>query len=84
MLGRVKTLFWMDGLQVRPDQAIFIGNDRYRDIFGAQQLGMKTILVCRTQDASRPNAAEPDRIIREFAEIYAASQVIAHPLPQKL
>jgi hypothetical protein len=37
--------------------------------FGAQQLGMKTILVCHTQDTSGPNADEPDRIIREFAEL---------------
>jgi HAD superfamily hydrolase (TIGR01509 family) len=29
----------LDPLQVRPNQAIFIGNDRYRDIFGVRRLG---------------------------------------------
>jgi putative hydrolase of the HAD superfamily len=62
----------LDGLQVRPDQAIYIGNDGYRDIFGARQLGIKTILFRHTQDMTRPNEAEPDYIIREFAELTRA------------
>jgi putative hydrolase of the HAD superfamily len=62
----------LDGLQVSPGQAIFIGNDGYRDIFGARQLGIKTILFRHTQDMTRPNEAEPDYIIREFAELTRA------------
>jgi putative hydrolase of the HAD superfamily len=62
----------LDRLQVRPDQAIFIGNDRYRDIFGARRLGMKTILFCHTQDTTGPTDSEPDYSIREFAELTRA------------
>jgi putative hydrolase of the HAD superfamily len=62
----------LDGLQVSPGQAIFIGNDGYRDIFGARQMGIKTILFRHTQDMTRPNEAEPDYIIREFAELTRA------------
>ena len=62
----------LDGLQVRPDQAIYIGNDGYRDIFGARQLGIKTILFRHTQDMTRTNEPEPDYIIREFAELTRA------------
>ncbi len=62
----------LDRLQVLPNQAIFIGNDGYRDIFGARQLGIKTILFRHTQDMPRPNEAEPDYIIREFAELTRA------------
>ena len=58
---------WME---VDPGQAIFIGNDGYRDIFGARQLGIRTILFRHTQRKTiRPNEAEPDYIIREFAEL---------------
>jgi putative hydrolase of the HAD superfamily len=32
----------LDRLQVLPGQAVLIGNDSYRDIFGARQLGIKT------------------------------------------
>lgn len=62
----------LDRLQVLPGQAVFIGNDGYRDIFGARQLGIKTILFRHTQDITRPNEAEPDYIIREFAELTRA------------
>jgi putative hydrolase of the HAD superfamily len=62
----------LDRLQVLPSQAIFIGNDCYRDIFGARQLGIKTILFRRTQDPTRPNETEPDYLIREFAELARA------------
>ena len=62
----------LDRLQVLPSQAIFIGNDGYRDIFRARQVGIKTILFRPTPDITRPNGAEPDYIIREFAELARA------------
>jgi putative hydrolase of the HAD superfamily len=62
----------LDRLHVSPEQAIFVGNDGYRDIFGARQLGIRTILFRHTQDMTRPNEAEPDYIIREFAELTRA------------
>jgi putative hydrolase of the HAD superfamily len=67
----------LDGLRVRPDQAIYIGNDRYRDIFGARQLGIKTVLFLHAQDTPRPCEAEPDYIIREFAELGPALNFFA-------
>jgi putative hydrolase of the HAD superfamily len=62
----------LDRLKVSPAQAIFIGNDCYRDVFGARQLGMKTVLFRHAQDIACPNGAEPDYIIREFAELVRA------------
>jgi putative hydrolase of the HAD superfamily len=62
----------LDRLHVSPEQAIFVGNDCYRDIFGARQLGIKTILFRHTQDTTRRNETEPDYIIREFAELARA------------
>jgi putative hydrolase of the HAD superfamily len=62
----------LDHLQIRPDQAVFIGNDCYRDIFGSRQLGMKTVLFRHLQDITCPNDAEPDYIIREFPELTRA------------
>ena len=59
----------LEGLQVSPDQAVFIGNDRYRDVFGAKQVGMRTILVNWGQSKGRSGDAEPDCIIHEFAEL---------------
>jgi putative hydrolase of the HAD superfamily len=67
----------LDGLQVSPGQALFIGNDGYRDVFGARQLGIRTILFRHTQDMTRPNEAEPDYIIRQFAELTGALEFFA-------
>jgi putative hydrolase of the HAD superfamily len=67
----------LDKLNVLPKDAIFIGNDRYRDVFGAQQLKMKTILFCPTSAAAHPNEAEPDYIIYQFADLPKAIDFLA-------
>jgi putative hydrolase of the HAD superfamily len=59
----------LDRLQIPPTQAIYIGNDCYRDVFGARQLGMKTILFRHDQDMPAPHETQPDYIIRDFAEL---------------
>lgn len=61
----------LEALQLHPSQAIFIGNDRFRDVFGAKQLGMKTVWFCNSQDSGR-SEAEPDYVMYQFAEISAA------------
>jgi putative hydrolase of the HAD superfamily len=64
-------------LNVTPRQAIFIGNDRYRDIFGAQQLQIKTILFSQAAAPAAPGEAEPDYIIYQFAELPKAVEFLA-------
>jgi putative hydrolase of the HAD superfamily len=59
----------LDALQVRPEQALFFGNDLYHDIFGAQQVGMKAILVSYNQGNTSSQTISPDLIIRQFAEL---------------
>ena len=64
-------------LKVSPDQAIFVGDDRYRDVFGAQQLGMKTVWFCNNRVGGQPNDAEPDYIIYQFGELLGALEFFA-------
>jgi putative hydrolase of the HAD superfamily len=59
----------LDRLGVHASEAVFIGNDRYRDVFGAQQVGMKTVLFASGPCPERPQNAEPDYIIYQFAEL---------------
>src|SRR5882724_3046211 len=63
----------LDRLQICADQAIYVGNDRFRDIFGAKQLGMKTVWFCNSQGTG----AEPDYIIYQFAELARAVEFLA-------
>jgi putative hydrolase of the HAD superfamily len=67
----------LDRLGVRPEHAIFVGNDRYRDVFGAQQLGMKTVLFASGQAAHHAHDAEPDYIIYHFSELPTAVEFLA-------
>jgi putative hydrolase of the HAD superfamily len=62
----------LDALQVRPEQALFLGNDLYRDIFGAQQVGMKAIFISYNQDNTPYQKISPDYTINRFAELTQA------------
>jgi putative hydrolase of the HAD superfamily len=59
----------LDALHVRPEQALFLGNDLYRDIHGAQQAGMKAIFVSYNQSAMPDQKISPDYTIYRFAEL---------------
>lgn len=67
----------LDELQLVPSEAIFVGNDKYRDIFGAKRLGMKTVLFQTIQGSNRPEAAEPDYIIYQFSELPRAIEFLS-------
>lgn len=59
----------LEALQARPEQAIFIGNDLYHDISGAQQVGMKAIFVSYNQANTSSQTISPDYTIYSFAEL---------------
>src|SRR5260370_4612144 len=50
----------LDALHLQPEQTLFIGNDFYHDIFGAQQVGMKAIFVSYDQGKTRSQTVSPD------------------------
>lgn len=56
-------------LGIRPDQAIYVGNDMYHDIFGAQQLGMRTVFWPTQFGKKAYEAVAPDYIIYSFAQL---------------
>lgn len=64
-------------LRVRPDEVIFVGNDLYRDIYGAGQLGMKTVFFRSNQGDHEFNGIEPDYIIYNFRELPEAVRFLA-------
>jgi putative hydrolase of the HAD superfamily len=56
-------------LQVRPEEAIYIGNDRFRDVTGARRAGMRTILFCPNGDAGGSPESEPDYLLYQYADL---------------
>jgi putative hydrolase of the HAD superfamily len=64
-------------LQVSPEEAIFVGNDRFRDILGARQVGMKTILFCPNGNPGGSPETEPDYILYQYADLPRAIEFFA-------
>jgi putative hydrolase of the HAD superfamily len=59
----------LDGLKLGPAEVICVGNDMYRDIYGASQLGIKTIFVDSNQGAKSHDNVTPDYFALRFEDI---------------
>ena len=57
---------------LKPEEVIFVGNDMYRDIYGAHETGMKTVFFRSNQGEQNFCGAEADYIIYQFRELLNA------------
>jgi putative hydrolase of the HAD superfamily len=64
-------------LNVHPEEAIYIGNDRFRDIHGARQAGMKTIQFCPGGNPGGPPETEPEYLLYSYAALPRAIEFFA-------
>lgn len=62
----------LSALEMEPENVLFVGNDMYRDIFGARQLGIKTVFFSSNQGKQQMNGVSPDYIICRFTELKQA------------
>jgi putative hydrolase of the HAD superfamily len=60
----------MRRLGVKPSEAIYLGNDTLRDIKGANDSGMKSILVMTQYGNKDTSLAKPDYVINRIDELY--------------
>ena len=56
-------------MKLNPSQAIYVGNDMYRDIFGAQRVGIRTIFVDSNQGAKSYQNITPDFFAARFEQV---------------
>jgi putative hydrolase of the HAD superfamily len=66
----------LDKLEIGPAEAIFIGNDRFRDVLGARQVGMKTILFCPNGSSCGSSETEPDYLLYQYADLPRAIEFL--------
>ena len=59
----------LDQMGFMPEEVIFVGNDMYRDVYGAKEMGMKTVFFKSNQGDHSHHGAEPDYIIYHFGEL---------------
>jgi putative hydrolase of the HAD superfamily len=59
----------LDSLGLGPNEAVFVGNDMYRDIYGAGQIGMRTVFFSSNQGLQSYPDASPTRVITRFEQV---------------
>ena len=59
-------------LGLKPEEAIFVGNDMFRDVYGAATAGMKTVFFKSDQGDHSFHGKEADYIIYNFRELLKA------------
>jgi putative hydrolase of the HAD superfamily len=62
----------MTAMKMKPSEVLFVGNDMYRDVYGAQKLGMKTVFYKSNQGTQEKESVNPDYIIYNFRELLNA------------
>ncbi|MBR2904701.1 MAG: HAD family hydrolase [Lentisphaeria bacterium] len=59
-----------------PEEILFIGNDMYRDVYGAKNAGLKCVFFKSNQGDHSFHGVEPDYIIYHFRELVNAVNFI--------
>lgn len=59
----------LDRLGVPAEQTLFVGNDMHRDVYGARQVGMRTVLFDSDQGTKVHLDCVPDHTITHFREL---------------
>lgn len=54
-------------LGLRPDEVVYVGNSRFRDVAAARDAGIRSVLVEREETREPPSVALPDRVIYELS-----------------
>jgi putative hydrolase of the HAD superfamily len=59
-------------MKMEPPEVLFVGNDMYRDVYGARRLGMKTVFFRSNQGTQEREGVRADYIIHAFPELLDA------------
>jgi len=59
----------LDDMKLEPAEVIWVGNDMFRDIYGAQALGIKNIFVDSNQGAKSYEDVAPDYRAQQFIDV---------------
>jgi putative hydrolase of the HAD superfamily len=61
--------FALDGMAVAAENALYVGNDMHRDIFGAQEAGLKTVMFDSDQGKKAYRGCAPDHTITDLRDL---------------
>jgi putative hydrolase of the HAD superfamily len=61
----------LDGMEVAAENTLYVGNDMHRDIFGAREAGMKTVMFDSDQGKKAYPGCTPDYTIADLRDLLA-------------
>jgi putative hydrolase of the HAD superfamily len=70
--------FALDGMNVAAADTLYVGNDMYRDIYGAREAGMQTVMFDSDQGTKAHLDCVPDYTITDFRDLL---QILGLPGP---
>ncbi|MCW2496867.1 HAD family hydrolase [Jatrophihabitans sp.] len=59
----------LDAVGVAPEEAMYVGNDMHRDIYGARKLGMATVMYDSDQGTKSFRDCQPDHHITDYRQL---------------
>ena len=59
----------LDAMNVAAGNTLYVGNDMYRDIFGAREAGMQTVMFDSDQGSKAHPGCVPDHTITDFRDL---------------
>jgi putative hydrolase of the HAD superfamily len=59
----------LDGMGVPAEKTLYVGNDMHRDIYGAREMGMHTIMFDSDQGTKQHEDCAPDHTITDFRDL---------------
>jgi putative hydrolase of the HAD superfamily len=62
----------LTAMNMTPSDVLYVGNDMYRDVYGGQRIGMKTVFFKSNQGTQEKEGVNPDYIIYSFPELLNA------------
>jgi putative hydrolase of the HAD superfamily len=62
----------LTAMKIAPSEVLYVGNDMYRDIYGAQRVGMKTVFFKSNHETKEKEGVNPNYIIYSFPELLNA------------
>ncbi len=65
-------------MRLKPEEVIFVGNDMYRDVYGAHEAGMKTVFFKSNQGDHKSYGVEADYIIYDFKQLPEAIRFLSN------
>src|SRR3954452_11735083 len=59
----------LDGMGTAAENALYVGNDMYRDIYGAREAGMRTVMFDSDHGRKTHLDCSPDHTITDFRDL---------------